>query len=153
MQQEWKKQRIAWELTVTGSRCWGGGQGVSRGGERGDDGHHKDGRGSGDRRHFLQVVLSSRERGQRDTDQNDRLLWVPLPLALGGQDEKERERSGVWRLVPSGDAQEREGTPRKDLYSLISWWNWWNRTEHMQGRTRSGRPCCSHPPHTRGRFS
>jgi hypothetical protein len=100
-------------MTVTGSRCWGGGQGVSRGGERGDDGHHKDCRGSGDRRHFLQVVLSSRERGQRDTDQNDRLLWVPLPLALGGQDEKERAQrrlafGSVRRCTGErGNAQER----------------------------------------------
>lgn len=108
MQQEWKKQRIAWELTVTGSRCWGGGQGVSRGGERGDDGHHKDCRGSGDRRHFLQVVLSSRERGQRHRSKRQAPLGAPPSRSGGsGREGESAAAFGVW-FRPAMHRRERE---------------------------------------------
>ena len=136
------------ELTVTGSGCWGGGLGVSRGGEHGDDDshHHKDNRrGSGDRRHFLGVARSPPRGnvGGRDTDQNDGLLPVGAPslsLDLRGIRTRRRERAR-WRLAfGSGDAGGR--APEGFIHSLvISWWKLkTKRNASMQGSsTRAGR--------------
>ena len=130
--QRWREKKRIWELTITDGRCWGGGLGVSRGGEHGDDdSHHKDCRGSGDRRHFLPVVLLA-GTGAVTPIKTTGSSGCPSLSLWGDQDEERAQR----RLAfGSGDAGGRAPEGFIQPYFVVET----RRNASMQESTRDGR--------------